>query len=102
MSVIARTSASQPYVPRQPADPTVVTADVKTIYDEFNGNIDTTNVKSSGAGFTGSQLASKPNGVSTANINAKAVTSVELANDRAVDASRAVGTDHIKNQSIIL
>src|SRR3990170_9022335 len=63
-------------------------------------NIQAVNVPS-GAAIPGDRLASKPNGVSTAQINAKAVTSVELANDAVVDASRAVSADHIKNNAII-
>lgn len=75
-------------------------AESDTIYDEFNGLIDNSNIKPLAA-IEGTKIASKPNGVGTDQINAKAVTSVELANDAATDALRAVGSDHIKDDAII-
>jgi len=75
--------------------------DLNTIYSDYNGNITAANASAS-AGFLGTQIATKPNGIQTANISAKAVTDVELANDPAVSALRAVGPDHIKPEAIIL
>jgi len=76
--------------------------DMNTIYSDHNGKITNANIDPTAAiaGNTG-KIASKPSGIGTDQINAKAVTSIELANDATVDVSRAVGPDHIKNVAII-
>lgn len=71
-----------------------------TLFNEINGNLDNANIKAA-AGIEGSKLASKPSGVSASQINAKAVTGTEIANDGSDDSLRAINTDHIKNNAII-
>ena len=52
--------------------------DANTAYAAINGNIDTNNIKPSGAGIKGTQLASAPDGVAAANINTDAVETAKI------------------------
>ena len=64
-------------------------------------NLDNTNLNAS-AGIKGAQIATGANGIGTANVVDKAITSAKLANDAAVDASRAVDINHIKDLAVTL
>jgi hypothetical protein len=69
MGIIAR---AYDFVNGVIADAEEIDTELNTIYNEINGNLDVTNMKAA-AGFTGSMLASAPNGVFEAKINNDAV-----------------------------
>lgn len=82
--------------------------DANTLYDEFNGRITAANVDPA-AGFTGDQIADGAVttnklaniSVTTVKVVDKNITGPKIANDPTVDASRAINTDHIKNNAVI-
>lgn len=74
--------------------------DFDTLYNEFNGNIDNSNIKA-GAGIEGSKIASSPNGIGTNQINDNAVTAAKLRSSATVDADRAVTSDHVRDNAIL-
>lgn len=69
------------------------------IYNEFNGNIDNSNIKSLAA-IEGTKIASAPNGIGTSQLNDDSVTSAKLKDSASVDGDRAVTTDHIRDGAI--
>lgn len=75
--------------------------DYLALLNDYNGSITDANCSAT-MGLQGSKLADSPNGIATAKINDKAVTGVKIANDAAVDASRAITTDHIKDANVTL
>ena len=75
-----------------------VNYDLDTAYTEVNGNLETTNLKAA-AGIKGGQIASKPNGLDSTNINNDAVTATELKDD-ATGVAGAVTTDHIRTDAV--
>jgi len=73
--------------------------DINTAYSEINGNLDSSNIKSSGAGIKGTQLASAPDGVATVNLNDGSVSTAKII-DAAVTTPKvlaaSLGEDKLK------
>lgn len=101
------------------ADAEQMDAELNQILSELNGNVDNANIKDN-AGIEFSKLTGSPNGVTTAQINDLAVTTAKIADanvttakiaddavdaaklkdDAAVDANRAVTTNHVRDAAI--
>lgn len=103
MSIIVRVTklgGGQDYVAGNDILAEEQNGDANTIYTDHNGNITDANCSAAMA-LLGSKLADSPNGISTAKVNDKAVTSAKIANDASVDANRAITADHVKDAAII-
>lgn len=74
-----------------------VDTDLNKIYTEINGNLDDNNVKPS-AGIQGSKLAA--GSVGTTQLTDDSVDNNKLKDDAAVDANRAVTTNHIRDAAV--